>query len=135
MVEIVRRRAAVEEDQGRPGEKGRVTLSRLFLLLLLAAVIHMGIQVASAYVEYLSLREAVRAIVVEIATAPHRVEEGNVRILAKARELGLSLAEEQVALRVDGEKVLARVRWQQPIGLWAYTIPVTFEIEESKSLR
>jgi hypothetical protein len=141
----MRPRAAVEEDQEWPqadlihfssaGKRGGVRIGGLFLLLLLAAVILIGIQLVSAYVEYLSLREAVRAIVVEVAMTPHRAEEGNARILAKVRELELPLAKEQVVFRVDAEKVLVSVRWQKPLGLWNYTVPLTFEVEESKSLR
>jgi hypothetical protein len=131
----VRPRRTIETSLSSAGGRGRIRIGGLFLLLLLAAMIYLGSQAVSGYLDYLALRETVRLTVSEIAMAPHRVEEGNLRILAKARELRLSLPEERVLI-VDGEKVLARVRWQRPIGLqgW-YTFPLTFEIEESRSLR
>jgi hypothetical protein len=145
MVEIVPPFKTVGGDLGRfpanrahlssPGKKGRVRIGHLLLLLLLAAGAYLGVQAISAYVGYWSLTDTVRLTVREIAMARERVEEGETRILAKAQQLQLPLSERQVIVTVDAERVLARVRWQHPIGLLGYTIPLSFEIEESRSLR
>ncbi len=124
----------------RPGStQGRARIGVLLLLLLLAVIAYGGIQAASAYVDYLALQDTVRLALHEIAMAPHRVDEGmekaEDRILAKARELHLPLLEDQVVLTTEEETIRARVRWEQPIGLWRFTFPLPFEIEESKSLR
>jgi hypothetical protein len=70
----------------------------------------------------------------DISVGPQRVEEGEQRILAKARELQLPVSEREVVVQAAPGKVSARVRWEQLIGLWGYTIPLTFEINESRSL-
>jgi len=114
--------------------KGRVRIGGLLLLLLLALAATLGIQALSAYADYLALADTVRLVVQDVSLTPQRMEEGEQRILAKARELRLPLSEREVVLRAESGKVSARVRWQQSIGLWGYTIPLTFEINESRSL-
>lgn len=145
MGEVVRHRDIVADEQEWPPSdtthlsgrvnRGGVKLSHLFLLLCLILAVVLGAQTISGYVTYLSLREAVRLTIRDISMAPDRVEEGDARILVKARELELFLRKDQVAVTVDDEKVLARVRWQHPIGLGRYTFPLPLEIEESVPLR
>jgi hypothetical protein len=114
--------------------KGRVRIGGLLLLLLLALAATLGIQALSAYADYLALADTVRLVVQDVSLGPQRVEEGEQRILAKARELQLPLSEREVVVHAEPGKVSARIRWQQSIGLWGYTIPLTFEINESRSL-
>ncbi len=104
----------------------------LLFLLFVAALVYVGNQVAGAYVNYLALRDTVQLVVRDIVLRPSLgVEEGTERILAKARELELSISERQVDVTDDGETVVARVRWEEPVGVGDYTIPFPFEIEES----
>jgi hypothetical protein len=145
MLEVVRPLGAIGENSRRlpadrrrlsdPGEQGRVRIGHLLLLLLLVMAGYLGIQWVSAEVDRLALADTVRLVVRDIATGPLRVEEGEERILAKARELRLPLSENQVTLVADAERVRARVRWQRRIGLGGYTVPLSFEVEESRSLR
>jgi len=114
--------------------KGRVRIGGLLLLLFLALAVTLGVQALTAYADYLALAETVRLVVQDISLGPQRVEEGAQRILAKARELQLPLSEREVVVQAESGKVSARVRWQQSIGLWGYTIPLTFEITESRLL-
>lgn len=140
MLEAVRLRET--EDRGRPpnerahpwrlGMEGQGRTRVLLFLLFLAALAYLGNQVAGAYVNYLALRDTVQVVVRDVALRPSLgVEEGTERILAKARELEMSLSERQVILTVSEEAVVGRVRWEQPIGVEQYTIPFPFEIEES----
>lgn len=140
MLEAVRIRET--EDRGhRPNERvhpwrlgmeGQGRTRVLLFLLFVAALVYVGNQVAGAYVNYLALRDTVQVVVRDIALRPSLgVEEGTERILAKARELELSISERQVDVTDDGETVFARVRWEEPVGVGDYTIPFPFEIEES----
>jgi hypothetical protein len=63
------------------------------------------------------------------------VEEGRTRILAEARELGMFLSDDEVSVTVSEESVVVRVRWERSIGLWEFTYPYPFEIEEKRPLR
>lgn len=145
MVQVVRPLMTVEKDPGRfpgnllhpssPREKGRVRIGNLLLLLLLAIGVYLGVQVISAYVDYLSLTETVRLVVRDVHMTPDRVEQGEERILAKAQELQLPVSKMKVILTVDPDRIVARVRWQRPIGLFGFTVPLTLEIEDSRSLR
>ncbi len=140
MLEAVRIRET--EDRGhrpdacvhpwRLGMEGQGRTRVLLFLLVVAALVYVGNQVAGAYVDYLALRDTVQLVVRDIALRPRLgVEEGTERILAKARELEMFISERQVDVTDDGETVVARVRWEQPIGVEQYTIPFPFEIEES----
>ncbi len=149
MVEVVRRSATTGDWPDRdstdltylstPGTKGRVRVGVLLLLLLLGVAVYLGFQAAAAVVDYLALRDTVRFVVTDVAMAPQRVEQrmevGREKILTEAHALEVPLADWQVKLTADEEKVLARVRWQHPINLWGYTIFLPFEIEEVRSLR
>ncbi len=116
----------------RLGMEGQGRTRVLLFLLVVAALVYVGNQVAGAYVDYLALRDTVQLVVRDIALRPRLgVEEGTERILAKARELEMFISERQVDVTDDGETVVARVRWEQPIGVEQYTIPFPFEIEES----
>ena len=116
----------------RLGMEGQGRTRVLLFLLFVAALVYVGNQVAGAYVDYLALRDTVQLVVRDIALRPRLgVEEGTERILAKARELEMFISERQVDVTDDGETVVARVRWEQPIGVEQYTIPFPFEIEES----
>ena len=116
----------------RLGMEGQGRTRVLLFLLFVAALVYVGNQVAGAYVNYLALRDTVQVVVRDIALRPSLgVEEGTERILAKARELELSISEQQVDVTDDGETVFARVRWEEPVGVGDYTIPFPFEIEES----
>lgn len=140
MLEAVRIRET--EDRGhRPNERvhpwrlgmeGQGRTRVLLFLLFVTALAYVGNQVVGAYVNYLALRDTVQLVVRDIALR-HRlgVNEGTERILAKARELELSISERQVDVTDDGETVVARVRWEEPVGVGDYTIPFPFEIEES----
>ncbi len=119
----------------RLGMEGQARTRTLLILLLLAALAYGGNQLVAAYVNYLELRETVRLVVRDIALRPQLgADDGVERILAKARELQLPLSEGQVSVTDDGEIVLARVTWEEPVGVGEYTIPFPFEIEESYRL-
>jgi len=144
MLEVIRFLKGDAKESGRPlpdstlsthPMKGRARTGSLLLLLLLAIAGGLGVQALSAYFEYLALADTVRLVVQDVTLAPQRATEGQERILAKVRELGLPIREDQVILTAEAGKVSARVRWQQPIGFWRFTIPLAFEVKEARSLR
>jgi hypothetical protein len=113
------------------GIRGEGRTRVLLFLLILSALIYVGNQAVAAYVDYIALRDTVQFVVRDLSTRPRmQVDEGKERILAKARELQLPLSERQVFLSVDADFVLARVRWEKPIGVGQYTYDYPFEIEE-----
>jgi hypothetical protein len=114
--------------------QGRIRIGGLLLLLLSALAATLGVQALTAYADYLALADTVRLVIQDISLGPQRVEEGEQRILAKARELHVPLSDREVVVQAAPGKLSARVKWQQSIGLWGYTIPLTFEINESRSL-
>ncbi len=121
---------------GRVGQKGAVRTRVLLLILVGVVTIYVGSQVVSAYVEYLTLFETVQQVVRDLVVPPRQeVEEGRTRILAEARELGMFLSDDEVSVTVSEESVVVRVRWERSIGLWEFTYPYPFEIEEKRPLR
>jgi hypothetical protein len=114
--------------------QGRIRIGGLLVLLLLALAATLGVQALTAYADYLALADTVRLVIKDISLGPQRVEEGAERILARARELQVPLSDGEVVVQAVPGTLSARVKWQQSIGLWGYTIPLTFEINESRSL-
>ena len=120
----------------RVGQKGAVRTRILLLILVGVVTVYVGSQVVSAYVEYITLFETVQRVVSDMVIPPRQgVEEGRTRILADARELGMFLSDDEVSITVSEESVVVRVRWEKSIGLWEFTYPYPFEIEEKRPLR
>lgn len=117
------------------GQAGGIRPGVILIALVLGVAVHVGLQAAPGYVNQWYLRDAVRGALRDVAFAPERADEAKQKILAKARELEIPVTARQVVLTVDIDKVHAYITWQQQIGLFAITIPLAFEIEESVSLR
>ena len=114
------------------GMEGEGRTRTLLFLLFLAVLAYLGNQLVTAYVGYVDLRETVRFVVQDIALHHQRgTDKGKEKILAKARELQMPLAERQVSITMDEDIVVAHVTWDQPIGVGQYTIAYPFEIEET----
>lgn len=143
VVEVVRHCETVVTDHEkrdlthltRRGTRGGVKISRLFLLLCLVVVGILGAQAISAYVTYLSVRETVRAVIRNVAVAPHKADENNAKLVAKVQELEVPVPEDAMLITVYEAKVGVRIIWQQPIGLGRFTFPLTFDVDESQALR
>lgn len=117
------------------GQTGGIRPGVILFALVLGVALHVGLQAAPGYVNQWYLRDTVRGALRDVAIAPERADEAKQEILARARELEIPVTARQVVMTVDIDKVHAYVTWQQQIGLFAVTIPLTFEIEESVSLR
>lgn len=118
------------------GKKGATRTRVLFLIVLGILIVHTGSQLVSAYVDYMELLETVQQVVRDIAfLRRHGVEEGKERILAKAQELQLPLSDRQVIVTLEEKTILVQVWWEEPIGVWDFTYPYPFEIEETRHLR
>ncbi len=134
------------KDRGRPpdksphprllGKKGGTRTRVLFVIILGILIVHIGSQLVSAYVDYMEILDTVRQVVRDIGfLRRHGVEEGKERILAKAQELQLPLSDRQVIVKLEEKTILVQVWWEEPIGVWDFTYPYPFEIEETRHLR
>lgn len=143
VVEVVRHSGMVATDHEkpdlthltRPGKRGRVKISHLFLLLCLVVVGILGTQAVSGYVTYLSVRETVRTVIRNVAVSPQKADENNAHLVATVRDLGVPIREDEMFIAVYEAKVQVTIIWQHPIGLGRFTLPLTFEVDESQALR
>ncbi|MFQ5656303.1 MAG: hypothetical protein ACE5G5_02040 [Candidatus Methylomirabilales bacterium] len=117
------------------GKTGALKISHLFLLLCLGVAGFLGAQAVSGYVTYLSMREGVRTVIRNVASVPHKADEANAKLVAKAQELGIPVREDEVFLKVYEARVQVRMVWQHTMGLGRFTFPLTFEVDESQALR
>ncbi len=139
MLGIVQPPRPIGESRGRlpsgDGQRGKVRVGVLLFAVVLGGAVYVGIQAVPAYVGHWYLTDTVRRVLRDLAIAPDRTMEGKEKILAMAREFDVPVSERDVVFTVDVDKVHARVTWQWPVGILGYTIPLTFEIKESVSLR
>lgn len=117
-------RSSAEGDFGMTdSERGRSSIRGLLALFLVAAVVYLGMKLVPVYAAAYSLSDALRDEVVFASQRARREtdEEIRDRLLDRARELGLPLEEDDVAVRRSGPGRGTRIEIEAD-----YTVPVEF---------
>jgi hypothetical protein len=97
--------------------------------------LHLTIQTVPPYVDYLYIRDGVRAAV-HFATAPPHSEVALRRqILERVREREVSIPEQEIVTSVAAPRAYARLRWSVPVRVLWYTHVMWFTVEHSEPLR
>jgi hypothetical protein len=71
------------------------------------------------------VKEAAMAI-----TRPGKEDEVRAELIARAKSLGVDLAEDAVEFDRKGDQVMVRVAWQVPLDLVLYRRTLQFRIEQ-----
>jgi len=105
-----------------------VSLKVLMVLLVLGGLGYLGVKLIPPYWEYLSLQDPVKEAVV--AYARHGKEaEVRADLIARARQIGITLEEERVEIGQEGNLVVVRVAWEVPLDIPMYRRSLRFRIE------
>lgn len=117
------------------GTGGRIGAGTVIALLLAALLLHVAIQVVPPYVDYLYIKDAVRAAV-RLARAPGH-NEGTLRreIEEKLKEREVQIPEQQFVTSVDGLRAYARLQWAVPVRILWYTHVMQFTVERAEPSR
>ena len=65
------------------------------------------------------------------AARPGKEAEVRVQLIARAKSLGVDLAEDAVEFGQEGNQVVVRVAWEVPLDLVLYRRTLRFRVEKS----
>lgn len=109
---------------------GKGSLGCLFSLLVIVALGYIGYKFLPHYVNHYQLKDALTEIAVYRAAGIRGDSEKRTiqeEVIAKAKELGISLKREDVKVRQEEEKIYISVRYTVPIDLPNQTYNLDFE--------
>lgn len=111
------------------GTPGMTRLGFLVTVVVLAGVGFAGSKVIPIYWDYLSMQNPVKEAAMAI-TRPGKEDEVRAELIARAKSLGVDLAEDAVEFDRKGDQVMVRVAWQVPLDLVLYRRTLQFRIEQ-----
>lgn len=109
---------------------GKGNLGCLFSLLVIVALGYLGYKFLPHYVSHYQLKDALTEIAVYRAAGIRADSEKRTiqeEVIAKAKELGISLKREDIKVRQEEEKIYISVRYTVPIDLPNQTYNLDFE--------
>jgi len=112
------------------GPPGVTRLGFLVTLVVLAGIGFAGSKVVPIYWNYLSMQDPVKEAAMA-AARPGKEAEVRVQLIARAKSLGVDLAEDAVEFGQEGNQVVVRVAWEVPLDLVLYRRTLRFRVEKS----
>ncbi len=107
---------------------GMTRLGMLVGLLVLVGGIYLGAKFIPPYWGYLSMLDPVKEAAMA-ASARGNEERIRTGLIAKARDFGFELTEENVEIVQEGGLVVVRVAWEVPVDLPRYRHTLRFRVE------
>lgn len=115
--------------RSRRGPSGLVSFKVLLTVVILGGVGYLGVKLIPPYWDYLSLQDPVKEAA--IAYARHGKEaEVRTELMARARQIGITLDEERVEIGQEGTMIVVRVAWEVPLDIPVYRRTLRFSIEK-----
>ena len=109
---------------------GKGNLGCLFSLLVIVALGYLGYKFLPHYVSHYQLKDALTEIAVYRAAGIRADSEKRTiqeEVIAKAKELGISLKREDIKVRQEEEKIYISVRYTVPVDLPNQIYNLNFE--------
>jgi hypothetical protein len=106
----------------------------LFILVVLVAV-YLAFIFVPPYWAYLSMQDPVRDAALTAATARDGEITARADILRKARGIGLHLEDDNIEIVHEGQELVIRVSWTEPVDLVQYRYNLQFQVEQRVSTR
>jgi len=110
----------------RLSESGRITLKAILSLAFLAAVIFTGVKIIPVYVNDYQLHDYVENQTPFWLTQRAPAEAIQKNVVAKAEDLGLPLAPEDVTVNANSNRVTVSLDYHVPVDLKVYTLQLHF---------
>lgn len=103
----------------RAGERGRVTVASLLMILLIVSTVYLGMKFIPVRTAAFQLDDTVREQVIYAGAKRRRVGDAEVRrqILEHAAELGLPISRREIAIRRAASTIQIRVVYTVPVEL------------------
>jgi hypothetical protein len=107
----------------------------LLFILVVGVVVYLAIVLVPPYWDYLSMQDPVRDAAVTAVTTRDGEVTARADILRKAREIGLRLQDENIEIVHEGQELVVRVSWVEPVDLGRYRYNLQFRVEQRISTR
>jgi hypothetical protein len=115
----------------RTGTPGGIRPGFLVTLVILASLGFAGSRVVPIYWNYLAMQDPVTAAAFTAARPGGKEAEARMELIARAKSLGVDLAEDAVEFGQEGNHMVVRVAWEAPLDLVVYRRILRFRVEKS----
>ena len=116
-------------------DSGRITLKALFYLGVIAATIFLAFKTIPVYVNNYQLQDYLTTQTPFWVTQHVPADSVRANVLAKAQDLDLPLAAEDVTVEANLNKVTVNVDFHVPVDLIVYTLQLHFtDSSENRSI-
>ena len=129
---------ATLRSQGRHGNgraPGKIRLGALLFVLVVGVAVYLAIVLIPPYWTYLSMQDPVRDAAVTAVTARDGEATARAELLRKARDIGLRLEDENIEIVHEGQELVIRVSWVEPVDVPRYRYDIHFRVEQRVSTR
>jgi hypothetical protein len=110
----------------RLSESGKTSFKTILSLAFLAALVYASVKIIPVYVNDYQLNDYVQNQTPFWQTQHATADAVQKNVLAKAQDLGLPLAAENVTVEVTANKVTVILDYHVPVDLKVYTLPLHF---------
>ena len=110
----------------RRSESGRITFKAILYLAFIAAVIYSGFKIIPVYVDDYQLNDYIYTQTPFWVNQHIPADVILKNVLAKAEDLDLPLAAEDVSIDANMDKVAVRIDYHVPVDLRVYTLQLHF---------
>jgi hypothetical protein len=107
----------------------------LLFILVVGVVVYLVISLVPAYWTYLSMQDPVRDAAVTAVTTRNGEATARADLLRKARDMGLHLEDENIEIVHEGQELVIRVSWVEPVDVPRYRYDIHFRVEQRVSTR
>jgi hypothetical protein len=119
----------------RLSESGKITFKAILSLAFVGAVIFTGIKTIPVYVDNYQLQDYLTTQTPFWVTQHTTAEAVRANVLAKAQDLDLPLAAEEVTVEANANKVSVSIDFHVPVDLKVYTLQLHFtDSSENRSI-
>jgi len=117
----------------RLSESGRITFKALMWLAFLAAVIFTGFKTIPIYINNYEFQDYIQTQTPFWLTQRVPAEAILKNVLAKAQDLDLPLAAEDVTVNANANRVTVSIDYHVPVDLKVFTLPLHFSHSSGNS--
>jgi hypothetical protein len=107
----------------------------LLFILVVVAGIYVAILFIPPYWTYLSMQDPVKEAAMTAITTRDGEAVARADLLRKSRELGLRIEDENIEIAREGQELVVRVTWVEPVDLPRYRHILHFRVEQRVSVR
>ncbi|HSD51541.1 MAG TPA: hypothetical protein VLG48_09035 [Candidatus Methylomirabilis sp.] len=107
----------------------------MLFILVVGAGVYVAILFIPPYWTYLSMQDPVKEAALTAITTRDGEEVARADLLRKSRDLGLRLEDENIEIVHEGQELVVRVSWVEPVDLPRYRHILHFRLEQRVSVR